>query len=202
MGSIPAQAEQLFQQPGQHEIENRVLANDAQLALCSLYANRWHTMKRLHRVCTRLGLKAELKVWDQFLIRRTGQRMVTFISDIVRLPNGHKVSMSGRPESASVAHGRVTMLAVLASTMLSHECILAVQVAAAVFSFRGTKLNKAGNLRADLHLMKDLNDEMVITQRASTKVQSHMRRLQEQHQSVKWSFYTTGRCFPHSQQCT
>lgn len=67
-------------------------ANDAQLALCSLYANRWYTMKRLHRVCARLSLKPELKVWDQFLIRRTGQRMITFISDTVRLQDGRKVS--------------------------------------------------------------------------------------------------------------
>lgn len=72
--------------------------------------------------------------------------------------------------------------------------LIAVQVAAAVFSFRGTRLNKAGNLRADLHLMKDLNAEMMVTQRASKKIQSHIRRLQEQYQAVKWSFYTTGRC--------
>lgn len=77
---------------------------------------------------------------------------------------------------------------------------LALQVAAAVFSFRGTRLNKAGNWQADLHLMKDLNAEMMVTQRASKKIQSHMRRLQEQHQSVKWSFYTTGTsmCAPKS----
>ena len=67
-----------------------------------------------------------------------------------------------------------------------------MQVAAAVFAFRGTKLNKAGNLRADLHLMRDLNAEMVVTQRAAAKIQSHMKRLQEQHQAVRWSFYTTG----------
>lgn len=65
-------------------------------------------------------------------------------------------------------------------------------MAAAVFAFRGTKLNKAGNLRADLHLLQDLNAEMVVTQRATKKVQNHIRRLQEQFQSVRWSFYTTG----------
>ena len=73
------------------QAERPCQANDAQLALCSLYANRWHTMQRLHRVCARLGLKPELKVWDQFLIRRTGQRMITFISDTVRLEDGHMV---------------------------------------------------------------------------------------------------------------
>ena len=67
-----------------------------------------------------------------------------------------------------------------------------LQVAAAVFAFRGTKLNKAGNLRADLHLLQDLNAEMVVTQRASKKVQDHIKRLQEQFQAVRWSFYTTG----------
>ena len=65
--------------------------SDAQLALCSLYANRWFTMKRLWRVSTRLGIKPEMKVWDQFLIRRTGQRMVTFITDVKKLEDGRKV---------------------------------------------------------------------------------------------------------------
>lgn len=129
--------------------------SDAQLALCSLYANRWFTMKRLWRVSTRLGIKPEMKVWDQFLIRRTGQRMVTFITDVKKLEDGRKV-------------------------------------AAAVFAFRGTKLNKTGNLAADLHLLRDLNAEMVVTQRATKKIQNHIKRLQEQHQAVKWSFYTTG----------
>ena len=78
------------------------------------------------------------------------------------------------------------------NTERSSETTIAVKVAAAVFSFRGTRLNKAGNLQADLHLMKDLNAEMMVTQRASKKIQSHIRRLQEQYQSVKWSFYTTG----------
>lgn len=129
--------------------------SDAQLALCSLYANRWYTMKRLLRVSTRLGIKPEMKVWDQFLIRRTGQRMITFVTEVSKLEDGRKV-------------------------------------AAAVFAFRGTKLNKAGNLRADLHLLQDLNAEMVVTQRASKKVHDHIKRLQEQFQSVRWSFYTTG----------
>ena len=65
-----------------------------------------------------------------------------------------------------------------------------------MFAFRGTRLNKTGNLRADLHLLRDLNAEMVVTQRASKKIQNHIRRLQEQHQSVTWSFYTTGRAHP------
>ena len=65
--------------------------SDAQLALCSLYANRWYTMKRLLRVSTRLGIKPEMKVWDQFLIRRTGQRMITFVTDVKKLEHGHKV---------------------------------------------------------------------------------------------------------------
>lgn len=68
-----------------------VRPSDAQLALCSLYANRWYTMKRLLRVSTRLGIKPEMKVWDQFLIRRTGQRMITFVTDVKKLEDGHKV---------------------------------------------------------------------------------------------------------------
>lgn len=68
--------------------------SDAQLALCSLYANRWYTMKRLLRVSTRLGIKPEMKVWDQFLIRRTGQRMITFVTDIKKLEDGRKVMLA------------------------------------------------------------------------------------------------------------
>ena len=80
--------------------------SDAQLALCSLYANRWFTMKRLWRVSTRLGIKPEMKVWDQFLIRRTGQRMVTFITDIKKLDDGRKVL-----HFASNTHAECTLLA-------------------------------------------------------------------------------------------
>ena len=68
--------------------------SDAQLALCSLYANRWYTMKRLLRVSTRLGIKPEMKVWDQFLIRRTGQRMITFVTDIKKIEDGRKVVLA------------------------------------------------------------------------------------------------------------
>ncbi len=76
-----------------------------------------------------------------------------------------------------------------------------MQVAAAVFAFRGTRLNKTGNLRADLHLLRDLNAEMVVTQRATKKIQNHIRRLQEQHQAVTWSFYTTGKCYRFLSNC-
>ena len=91
MSYTPVPAPELSGQANHHGSDSYCLANDAQLALCSLYANRWYTMKRLHRVCVRLGLKAELKVWDQFLIKRTGQRMVTFISETKRLPDGRQV---------------------------------------------------------------------------------------------------------------
>lgn len=65
-----------------------------------------------------------------------------------------------------------------------------------MFAFRGTRLNKTGNLTADLHLLRDLNAEMIVTQRATKKIQNHIKRLQEQ-QGVKWSFYTTGKyCSP------
>ncbi|KAL0043900.1 hypothetical protein WJX82_003428 [Trebouxia sp. C0006] len=92
-----------------------------------------------------------MRVWDQFLIRRTGQRMVTFVTDVRKLEDGRKV-------------------------------------AAAVFAFRGTRLNKTGNLRADLHLLRDLNAEMVVTQRATKKIQNHIKRLQEQ-QGRSWATF-------------
>jgi len=85
---------------------------------------------------------------------------------------------------------------VFSSQLCQHTCI-SLQVAAAVFAFRGTRLNKTGNLRADLHLLRDLNAEMIVTQRATKKIQNHIKRLQEQ-QGVKWSFYTAGKyCSSH-----
>ena len=67
-----------------------------------------------------------------------------------------------------------------------------LQVAAAVFSFRGTRLNKSANLRADLQLMRDLDAELFVTQRATKKVAKHMKRLQEQSPDIQWGFFVTG----------
>eukprot|EP00891_Asterochloris_glomerata_P008904 jgi/Astpho2/8904/Aster-x0372 len=125
------------------------------MALCSLYANRWYTVRPLQRVSRRLGMKLDLTVWDQFVDGRSGMRMVTFVSEPQALSTGGKV-------------------------------------AAAVFSFRGTRLNKSANLRADLQLMRDLDAELFVTQRATKKVAKHMHRLKEQSPDVQWGFFVTG----------
>lgn len=67
-----------------------------------------------------------------------------------------------------------------------------VQVAAAVFAFRGTRLTKAGTVSADIQLIKDRNAELYITQRAMKHVVKHIRRLHKEHPDVQWGLFTTG----------
>lgn len=69
---------------------------------------------------------------------------------------------------------------------------LTTQVAGAVFTFRGTRLNKAGTVRADFQLIRNRNAELLITQRALKHVGKHMDRLQLLHADVQWAFFTTG----------
>ncbi|KAK9807907.1 hypothetical protein WJX73_000144 [Symbiochloris irregularis] len=143
-----------------------VMPSHAELALCCLYANRYYTPKRLAKAAKKLGHTgfcpaslpappAPLSVHDEFVDRRCGVRMVTFVSPIHHLAGGG-------------------------------------MVAAAVFTFRGTRLNKAGTLRADFHLIKDRNTELLVIQRALKHVSRHMRRLQLLHPTTQWAFFTTG----------
>ncbi len=67
-----------------------------------------------------------------------------------------------------------------------------MQAAAAVFAFRGTKLNKGKTLRADLQLVMDSDLDLHITQRALRKVKNHMRRLTSQQPDIHWGFFATG----------
>lgn len=67
-----------------------------------------------------------------------------------------------------------------------------MQAAAAVFAFRGTKLTKGKTLRADLQLVMDSDLDLYITQRALSKVKSHMRRLTSQQPNIHWGFFATG----------
>lgn len=67
-----------------------------------------------------------------------------------------------------------------------------MQVAAAVFAFRGTRLTKAGTVSADIQLVKDRNAEMYITQRAMKHVAKEIRRLHKEFPDVQWAFFTTG----------
>lgn len=67
-----------------------------------------------------------------------------------------------------------------------------VQVAAAVFALRGTRLTKAGTVQADIQLMKDRDAELYYSQRALKHVHKHIRRLTLQQPDVQWGFFTTG----------
>lgn len=74
------------------ELIATVRPTDAQLALCCLYANRYYTQKRLARAAAKLGHEQVLTVHDQFVDRRVGVRMVTFVTPIQHLANGGQVA--------------------------------------------------------------------------------------------------------------
>ena len=67
-----------------------------------------------------------------------------------------------------------------------------LQVAAAVFALRGTRLSKAGTVQADIQLMKDRDAELYYAQRALKHVRRHITRLSAQQPAVQWAFFTTG----------
>ncbi|KAK9808765.1 hypothetical protein WJX72_003209 [[Myrmecia] bisecta] len=138
------------------ELVAEVKPTDAQLALCSLYANRWHTSKRLEAAAHLMQHDFDLQVYDQFEDRKVGLRMVTFISPIKHV-NG-----TGR------------------------------KVAAAVFTFRGTRADKFGNIRADFQVLKDRNADLFITQRGIKHVRRHVQRLSAEYPDVQWGFFATG----------
>ncbi|BDA43970.1 hypothetical protein COCOBI_05-1540 [Coccomyxa sp. Obi] len=73
------------------DLVEAVKPSDAQMALCSLYCNRYYTQKRLSRASKKLGIP-ELTVYDQFEDKRVGLRMCTFTSEVHDLGDGVKVA--------------------------------------------------------------------------------------------------------------
>jgi hypothetical protein len=69
-----------------------------------------------------------------------------------------------------------------------------VQVAAAVFAVRGTRLTKTGTVQADIQLLRDRDAELYYSQRALKHVQKHIRRLSAERPDVQWGFFITGAC--------
>lgn len=67
-----------------------------------------------------------------------------------------------------------------------------MQVAAAVFAVRGTRLTKTGTVQADIQLLRDRDAELYYAQRALKHVQKHIRRLSAEQPDVQWGFFITG----------
>ena len=73
-----------------------------------------------------------------------------------------------------------------------------MQVAAAVFAVRGTRLTKTGTVQADIQLLRDRDAELYYAQRALKHVQKHIRRLLAEQPDVQWGFFITGQHTCHS----
>ncbi len=75
---------------------------------------------------------------------------------------------------------------------ITPNVICRLQVAAAVFAVRGTRLTKTGTVQADIQLLRDRDAELYYSQRALKHVQKHIRRLSAEQPDVQWGFFITG----------
>ena len=67
-----------------------------------------------------------------------------------------------------------------------------LQVAAAVFVFRGTVLTKRSNFAADLDVWRNANRDLYFAARAVKHLRLEMAQLQRQYPGVQWGFFCTG----------
>ena len=70
---------------------------------------------------------------------------------------------------------------------------LCMQVAAAVFGFRGTVLTKRSNFAADLDVWRNANRDLYFAARAVKHIRLEMAQLQRQYPGVQWGFFCTGK---------
>lgn len=75
---------------------------------------------------------------------------------------------------------------------ISLTCVHALQVAAAVFVFRGTVLTKRSNFAADLDVWRNANRDLYFAARAVKHLRLEMAQLQRQYPGVQWGFFCTG----------
>lgn len=68
-----------------------------------------------------------------------------------------------------------------------------MQVAAAVFGFRGTVLTKRSNFAADLDVWRNANRDLYFAARAVKHIRLEMAQLQRQYPGVQWGFFCTGK---------
>ena len=73
-------------------------------------------------------------------------------------------------------------------------CVPVLQVAAAVFVFRGTVLTKRSNFAADLDVWRNANRDLYFAARAVKHLRLEMAQLQRQYPGVQWGFFCTGVC--------
>ena len=71
-------------------------------------------------------------------------------------------------------------------------CVPVLQVAAAVFVFRGTVLTKRSNFAADLDVWRNANRDLYFAARAVKHLRLEMAQLQRQYPGVQWGFFCTG----------
>ena len=77
-------------------------------------------------------------------------------------------------------------------TQQFHTCVPVLQVAAAVFVFRGTVLTKRSNFAADLDVWRNANRDLYFAARAVKHLRLEMAQLQRQYPGVQWGFFCTG----------
>ena len=90
------------------------------------------------------------------------------------------------PESV-ISHRSVTQ-------QKTQTCVPVLQVAAAVFVFRGTVLTKRSNFAADLDVWRNANRDLYFAARAVKHLRLEMAQLQRQYPGVQWGFFCTGVC--------
>ena len=98
-----------------------------------------------------------------------------------------------KPYEAMLCMHRVYGGALVAGPPVYFEgCRTAVQVAAAVFCFRGTVLTKRSNFAADIDVWRNANRDLYFAARAVKHIRLEMAQLQRQYPGVQWGFFCTG----------
>ena len=67
-----------------------------------------------------------------------------------------------------------------------------LQVAAAIFVFRGTVMTKRSNFAADIDVWRNANRDLYFAARAVKHIRLEMAQLQRQYPGVQWGFFCTG----------
>lgn len=84
------------------------------------------------------------------------------------------------------------LLLLRALQSMHQTCVHVLQVAAAVFVFRGTVLTKRSNFAADLDVWRNANRDLYFAARAVKHLRLEMAQLQRQYPGVQWGFFCTG----------
>lgn len=92
----------------------------------------------------------------------------------------------------SVMMSSCSLLLLYTLQSINDTCVHFLQVAAAVFVFRGTVLTKRSNFAADLDVWRNANRDLYFAARAVKHLRLEMAQLQRQYPGVQWGFFCTG----------